>query len=253
MDPCQAYIICTSPRSGSTLLCRLLAATGVAGNPNSHFHRPDIESWLRSYELARGDFASERDAVAAVFREAIAFGKGQTDMFGLRLQRGSFGFFMEQTARLYPGRANDPARFEAAFGRTRLIWLSRESKLDQAISYIKAQQTGLWHKAPDGTEIERQSAPEPPVYDQARIADQIAKFEAMDRAWQDWFARENLRPIRLSYEALAASPHEALRDVLRGLGVEEDKGSDVAIPVAKLADGVSRDWAVRFRDENGIS
>ena len=28
----DSYVICTSPRSGSTLLCQLLAATGVAGD-----------------------------------------------------------------------------------------------------------------------------------------------------------------------------------------------------------------------------
>ncbi|MBT6203829.1 MAG: sulfotransferase, partial [Rhodospirillaceae bacterium] len=38
----QSYVICTSPRSGSTLLCSLLAATGLAGNPCSHFHDPSI-------------------------------------------------------------------------------------------------------------------------------------------------------------------------------------------------------------------
>ncbi|HBF29284.1 Stf0 family sulfotransferase, partial [Rhizobium sp.] len=27
----SSYVICTSPRSGSTLLCKLLAATGISG------------------------------------------------------------------------------------------------------------------------------------------------------------------------------------------------------------------------------
>ena len=38
----ESYVLCTSPRSGSTLLCKLLAATGVAGNPDSYFHRPAV-------------------------------------------------------------------------------------------------------------------------------------------------------------------------------------------------------------------
>ena len=44
----EAYVICTSPRSGSTLLCKLLVATGVAGLPASHFHEAmtDIEAEL---------------------------------------------------------------------------------------------------------------------------------------------------------------------------------------------------------------
>ncbi len=32
-------IVCATQRSGSTLLCELLKATGVAGNPNEYFQR----------------------------------------------------------------------------------------------------------------------------------------------------------------------------------------------------------------------
>src|SRR4051794_39995083 len=33
----RAYLICATPRSGSTLLCELLKATGVAGRPEEYF------------------------------------------------------------------------------------------------------------------------------------------------------------------------------------------------------------------------
>jgi trehalose 2-sulfotransferase len=32
-----AYLVCATERSGSTLLCELLAATGVAGRPEEYF------------------------------------------------------------------------------------------------------------------------------------------------------------------------------------------------------------------------
>src|SRR3954469_24130707 len=32
-----AYLVCATPRSGSTLLCETLRATGIAGNPHEHF------------------------------------------------------------------------------------------------------------------------------------------------------------------------------------------------------------------------
>src|SRR5690348_3164375 len=43
-----AYIICTSPRSGSTLLCRGLANTGKAGTPDEYFERPgeNMAYWM---------------------------------------------------------------------------------------------------------------------------------------------------------------------------------------------------------------
>src|SRR5687767_6906049 len=33
----KAYLVCATPRSGSTLLCEALKATGVAGRPGEYF------------------------------------------------------------------------------------------------------------------------------------------------------------------------------------------------------------------------
>src|ERR1700733_1978844 len=35
--PAHSYMVCATPRSGSTLLCEMLAATGRAGRPLEHF------------------------------------------------------------------------------------------------------------------------------------------------------------------------------------------------------------------------
>ena len=37
IHPSHAYVVCSTQRSGSTYLCRLLASTGVAGNPQEYF------------------------------------------------------------------------------------------------------------------------------------------------------------------------------------------------------------------------
>jgi len=35
VDVVRSYVVCATPRSGSTLLCELLKSTGVAGHPVS--------------------------------------------------------------------------------------------------------------------------------------------------------------------------------------------------------------------------
>ncbi|MGI9058103.1 MAG: Stf0 family sulfotransferase [Ktedonobacteraceae bacterium] len=35
--PTCSYLVCATPRSGSTLLCEALANTGIAGNPKEYF------------------------------------------------------------------------------------------------------------------------------------------------------------------------------------------------------------------------
>ncbi|QBX99566.1 sulfotransferase [Rhodophyticola sp. CCM32] len=244
-----SYIICTSPRSGSTLLCRMLAATGRSGQPDSHFHKPSLSSWLKTFALSAADFASDRDALKAIFEVARKRGTGDTGIFGLRLQRGSFDYFMQQAGLLYPDQKSDLDRIQAAFGSTLFIHLTRENKLDQAISIVKATQTGLWHRAADGTELERLSAPQDPVYDADEIAGQLAGLSALDTAWKTWFEREKLHPLRISYEALSDDPAGMLAKILEALGLDQDMAQDIEPPVAKLADATNRIWAERFRAE----
>ena len=97
----DSFIICTSPRSGSTLLCRSLAETGLSGAPGSHFHEPSLAAWAAHYEIEGR--ATEDETRAAVFAAAMAKGRGGTDVFGLRLQRHSFAYFVEQLGLMYPG------------------------------------------------------------------------------------------------------------------------------------------------------
>lgn len=245
----QSYIICTSPRSGSTLLCKLLAATGISGNPGSYFHRPSLSEWLSSFNLNLEPTLSETDMLEAIFQAAIAKGSLDTGVFGLRLQRHSFDFFMEKLRILHPGHANDRERVEAAFGRTLFIHLTRLDKVEQAVSCVKAEQTGLWHVAPDGTELERVAPAKEPVYDAADIRATYERFTAFDLGWQNWFEEQGIAPLRITYHALSADPAGHVRIILETLGLDGNAANGVVPGVAKLADAINRDWVMRFRAE----
>lgn len=247
----DAYILCTSPRSGSTLLCKLLAASGVAGAPRSYFHKPSLAAWIEYFDLPPQGDRSPRDTLVDIVSAARAQGRAKTTLFGLRLQRGSAPFFFDQLALLHPKAPTDKARFEAAFGRTCFVHLTREDKLDQAISYVKAEQSGLWHQAPDGTEIERLSPPAEPVYDADRLQTQINRFTQFDADWQAWFSAQSITPCRITYSDLAADPQSTLRTLLKTLGQDPIAADAVQPAVAKLADTINQSWAARFRADRG--
>lgn len=248
--PYRSYVICTAPRSGSTLLCGLLAATHVAGDPDSHFHATSRDAWLADYGLTRDDDASDQQTLRAIFDSAMARGDGGTGTFGLRMQRGSFDHFMQQLALLVPGEMSDVARMENVFGPTLFIHLSRPDRLDQAISRVRAEQTGLWHRNADGSELERLAPEREPHYDGAAIRHHIAALEALDADWEAWFQQERLTPLRLTYDALSKEPRDVLSRVLSALGLDPAAARSVAPPTAKLADALSRDWRDRFEREN---
>jgi len=228
----------------------LLSATGVAGHPNSYFHRASVRKWADGLGLDVDPTVSKRTQLRAVFDAARIAGQANTTLFGLRLQAHSLGFFLKQIEILHPDEPDDVARIRTEFGPTRFILLQRASKLDQAVSFLMATQTGLWHAGADGSEIERLAPPADPVYDAARIRDTIVQLEGYDRLWEDWFVREGIAPLRLDYEALSNDPHDILRQVLTTLNCDTDLTDTLSIPTMKLANATSREWTARFREEN---
>lgn len=243
----DGYIICGTPRTGSTLLCTLLASTGAAGDPHSFYRGEDVAEWAAEWNLpdrgTMGPLAFDVAYLAAV----LAAGKGDTGVFGLRLMRENLDELSAILDRIFPGLGSDAARFEKAFGRVAYIHLSREDKLAQAISLVKARQTGLWHVAPDGTEIERVGPPGRARYDFERIARELAGLEAHDAAWNQWFARQKIVPLRIGYEALSSNPAAVLVALCGALGIEAPDVTDIRPAVAKLADETSMAWTRRYR------
>jgi LPS sulfotransferase NodH len=193
------------------LLCDLLSGTGIAGQPHSYYRREDILDYARKWGVSSpdviGDEAFERTYLAAVRRA----GTTQTGIFGLRLMWSSVVELFARLSAIHPDPLDDPARFELAFGQPLYIHLSRQDKVAQAVSLLKARQGGLWHRAADGTERERLAPPAPMVYNADRLAGLVEELETDDAAWNGWFARFGIAPLRLTYERLAASPQTGWR------------------------------------------
>lgn len=242
----NAYIICTSPRSGSTLLCSLLRSSGVAGYPESWFHQASITSWIEALNVNIDASAPQHALLEAIFKAAIAHGRRDTDIFALRLQRHSFDFFQRTLCRLHPGLNSDSARLNRAFGHSAMIYLQRRDKIAQAVSCLIAEQTGLWHRAADGSELERLSPPAEAVYSGAQIAACVARMLQWDRQWQNWFRSENIMPLTLDYCSLATEPGRTLQRVLDYLRLDSDAAALATPGVAKLADHTNQLWIERF-------
>jgi len=201
------YIICTTPRSGSTLLCRLLGATGRAGQPDSFYHEPAfMQEWADAWGVAApgAEPAATRDL--DYLRAAIAAGRGDTGLFGMRLQRPHLPRLRAALSRLQPAAARDVDRLAQAFGQTAFLHLTRLDKVAQAVSLVKARQSGLWHVLADGRELERLGPPHPPAYDRTAIAQAVHLLTQDDKGWHRWFRAQGVEPLRIPYEDLASDP-----------------------------------------------
>ena len=126
----KSYIICTSPRSGSTLLCQLLTDTNVAGVPNSYFHKPSLANWMEVHGTAPNSLDNRSETWGTVLKNAHKTGPAETGMLGLKLQGGSLNYFMDQLKLLHPEPNSDVERLNTTFGEAAFIFLSRKNKLE---------------------------------------------------------------------------------------------------------------------------
>jgi len=245
----SSYIICATPRSGSTMLCDLLTATHVAGRPASYYRAQDITYWADQMQVPAG--LPDGPAFERAYLEALKrYASNGTGTFGLRLMYGSLAELLSRLALIYPDQSSDRGLLEAALGSVTYLHLSRGDKLAQAISRLKAEQSGLWHRAADGSVREGSDTPGQPVYDFAALQGFIAAAQADDHAWNNWFARHGITPHAITYEKLAADPKTALRGVLNALGRDPALADQLKPQTARLADGISAEWAACFAHDS---
>ena len=245
----RSYIICATPRSGSTLLCDLLHDTGVAGNPHSFFRREDFAEWAEEFNVAVAQWPEQQAFDQPYLDAVVKYGTRATGLFGMRVMWESLGNLSTRLEALFPGLANDSARFQSAFGPSVFLHLSREDKVAQAVSCWKAQQTGLWHVDADGTERERLKPGQPPRFDAKELSKLVTELQDHDAAWARWFARQGVVPVSITYEMLSSQPQTTLALILSALGQDKTIAETVAPRTAKLADRENLEWAARFRAE----
>lgn len=223
-----SYLLCGTPRTGSTLLCGLLASTGVAGRPESYFREPDETATARRLGLA--DAADYR----AFARAVRAAGSTPDGVFAARVMWGT----MDRVVRgLGPG-PSDVDVLTAAFGPLAFVHLRREDVLGQAVSWARAEQTGHWQ---DGDPVSA-----PPRFDVDRIDALVRTIEDHEAAWAGWFAAQGVTPHRVTYEQLAADPRRTVAGILGHLGLDLPPGWRPDPPQRRQADAVNADWVRRY-------
>jgi LPS sulfotransferase NodH len=270
MTPMLSYLVCATPRSGSTLLCHALEHTGVAGHPEEYFEA------LRMSGLPRRPheyFDPDRHANIVerlAFREmpdrmpepnplwhpdtydrylawALEQGTTPNGVFAAKLMWGYLGDFA-QLLRGIDGMNGRPLPelLGRAFPGLRYVQITRQNKIRQAVSLWKAVQTQAW-KREAGEQVEH--LPEL-VFSFRAINYLVRLLTAHDASWDAYFLGLGYEPLKVTYEELAEDTDAVIRRVLDHLGIPVPDDLVVEAPrLSVQADEVSEEW-VRRVDEH---
>jgi trehalose 2-sulfotransferase len=270
VSPTISYLVCATPRSGSTLLCHLLDETGLAGHPEEYFEA------LRHSGLPRRPheyFDPDRHANIVerlAFREmpdrpatpnelwqpetydrylawALREGTTPNGVFGAKLMWGYLGDFA-QLLRGIDGLDGLPVPelLERAFPNLRYIRITRQDKVRQAVSLWRAVQTQAWRRE-NGGDDKRQARE--PTFSFRAINYLVRLLTAHDASWDAYFLGLGHEPLSVTYEELAESHEPVVRRVLEHVGVEVPVDLRVEAPrLQAQADDLSERWVARVHE-----
>lgn len=229
VQPHMSYFVCGTPRSGSWLLCGLLASTGVAGRPHEWFWRETEEANRRAWAVS--SFADYLVRVRGA-------GTTPNGVFGSKLMWAYLDDFLTQLSQLADA-SSQRSLTARHFPMPRFVWVRRDDVVAQAVSWAKAIQTGSWHH------WDRRKPATAPVYDQAQIDALARDAAAHDAGWRAWFAANEIEPLVIRFEDLVADTVGAARAVLDFIGVAAGD-APIAELTVKGSDPLNEEWAARY-------
>jgi trehalose 2-sulfotransferase len=242
MEILNSYIIASVQRSGTHLLCTLLRSTGVAGLPAEHFLAKPGETWERRWKSP-----SRMQYIQRVLQDNTT----ANGVFGTVVMWSYFDRMLEMLRDIPKYNAPDRADLLASvFHRPKYVWLRRRNRVEQAVSWAIACQTGVWAQKAG-------KKPRPrgvPKFDLKVIDEWCNRIAEHNTAWSNYFRENRIEPLTLFYEDLVASNQAAVERVLEFLHVPLPARIEIAPSgLEKQADEMSAQWIAAYLDRKNDS
>lgn len=213
-DGRRGYLICSEARTGTTWFGRLLRSTGLLGTPSEVFADPGR---ARLLESRPGYFELLLDQATT--------------------PNGVYGFKIMSSQVGVAGRAHWVSRLPALS----FVYLERRDVLGQAISGVRATQTGQFRA--------EHTALREPRYDRIAISRELTGICHRRARWHDYFARNGIQPLCFEYEGIAAAPQAAVAAIAELMGVRDCLPEAFAPGITIQRDAISAEWRSRFLAE----
>jgi trehalose 2-sulfotransferase len=278
-EPALSYLICATPRSGSTLLCTALDDTGIAGHPEEHFEvlletgqrrqprdyfqrsndpevwalldDPEFRDILGEYGGRYAEHPAQRDPhwsppdFQKLVAGAVEKGTTENGVLGTKIMWAYFRDFV-RLARRRGHQDARPCEVPAAVlpNLRRFVWMRRDDTTGQAVSLWKALQTQQWRKDSD-EEMGGQGL----RFSYAAVDHLKLRIDEHNAAWKAFFEGCGVEPLEVLYEDLVEDYEGTVLRLLEGIGVSIPDNFEVEAPkMRRQADELSGEW-VRLYNE----
>lgn len=229
----RSFSIAFTPRSGSTLLCRVLGQLSC-GRPDEYFQYPYASNRLSAHNC----LSSAEDVLGFVESHAA------NRVFSSKLSNDQRAHLDERLESLFEGYR----RLDDLLPAHRWVVLTRRDLIGQAISLYVARRTGRWHLQRG----DRWDADPDVVYDYFGIYADLLYLASSAVSLDAYFHSIGVTPFKLCYEDFLERPVQSLDELFDYLELQ-GPAPDASIlhdgdlvPISRRAAGLYADLRSRF-------
>jgi len=240
MPVTQCFFISTTPRTGSSLLAEALEFTRIAGTPREYFEPEYENDWS-----ARLGVSGDTDYI----EKFSAAGMTSNGVFGAKVHWHQFVHLQAKLRSIQGNGLSDLELLRRTFADLKYVFLTRRDKVEQAVSYYKAQRTDIWHVVTPGGNPTQGTAVKAVAFDLEQIDHWVTRFAEDEASWCRYFETMGIEPFEVVYEDFLATYESTVMAILRYLNIPIPAELRVVPPrLFKLADEVSEEWVRRYKE-----
>ncbi|MCA9923755.1 MAG: hypothetical protein KC421_15365 [Anaerolineales bacterium] len=233
MESVQSYLVCGVQNSGSSVLCDALKNTQIAGIPEEYFLIWEEGWWAQNHNLL------SRQSYLDIVLE-----KGYTPngVFGGKILWHYFKDMMEKV-RALPSYKNmdDTSIMAQLFHNPKYIWIVRRDKVQQAIDWAIAAQTGV-HNAQHRSLNDLE-------FDYTLIDNLHRLIEFGEQGWTNYFEHAHVTPLTIVYEDFVSNYNQSIKSILTYLDIDTTTSKEVLTKAPQTltqSTSYQNDWRTRY-------
>lgn len=225
----RPYLLASVPRAGSTLLSHEMWRTGCLGAPLEYLNFEPRGPY--------GEFSGSPSAQASEWNRVLRYRTSPNGIFGVK----AFPGLMQELGRINPPLLDRAIRFLlAGKGTGKVVQLRRRDRTAHAISYARAQLSGIW-RAEQETSDRYEPEYSPDLVQQAE-----RMIAIQEEAWLAMYRDLHIEPLVVWHEDVLDDGRAVIARITAFLDVDLDPEREISVPeIRQQSQRGARDWLAR--------
>jgi LPS sulfotransferase NodH len=222
------YLICMTPRSGSSFLADMLFKSGHAGHPGEYFNHKLLAASLKGLANKGVEIRSLMQYMNWLLRSRSS----KNRVVGIKAS-----YFQYKPMK-------NLGLEEALLGKPKYIYLHRRNIVRQSVSMYLASKTQFFHSV---QQHKAETTREKPDYDNDAMREWVRHIHTQEKGWAEYFEVGAKPYLNIDYDGLTSDPSGTLRRIFEHLGLDPELAVlELKSDHSKIGNSLNNEFFERF-------